>query len=290
VLSAHIAILDDLGTIVFTNKSWQVFAQDNDMPPQKVSTGVNYLDICDRASGPFSAEARAFGAGIRSVLSGERIDYTLEYPCHSPDRKRWFIGRVTALKENGRCFAVVAHEDITRQKLSEIKLETMVKEKTRILTREIEHRKTIEPALEEKSRHLEQANLALKSMLDHRDAERRAIQENTFFNIKRFILPYLEDIEGQNPGENIMIPVNVIKTSLDQLLKPASKTLFAKYLNLTPMELKVADLVKQGMRTKEIGSFLKIAPGSVSTYRNNIRKKLNLRNSKTNLRVYLNSF
>ncbi len=55
------------------------------------------------------------------------------------------------------------------------------------------------------------------------------------------------------------------------------------------MEVKVADLVKEGMPTKEIGNFLNIAKSSVATYRNNIRKKLGLGNSKTNLRVYLNS-
>jgi DNA-binding CsgD family transcriptional regulator len=179
--------------------------------------------------------------------------------------------------------------DITENKELEKFLETMVKEKTSNLTDEINRRQQTETELVQKSKYLEQANLALKSMLDHRDAEKRAIEENTFLNIKKYILPYLEEIEKQKPNQEILILTNVIKTSIDQLMLPVSKTLFSKYSNFTPMEVKVADLVKQGMQTKEISEFLCIAKSSVATYRNNIRKKLNLCNSKTNLRVYLNS-
>lgn len=158
------------------------------------------------------------------------------------------------------------------------------------ITKEITRRKQIEYELIKKSKYLEQANLALRSMLDHRDAERRAIEENIFLNIKQYILPYLEEIKNQNPKDEILIAVNLIQTSIKQLMSPASKTLFAKYSDLTPTEVKVADLVKQGMRTKEISEYLNVAPGSVSTYRNSIRKKFNLCNRKTNLQVYLNSF
>jgi DNA-binding CsgD family transcriptional regulator len=180
--------------------------------------------------------------------------------------------------------------DITLNKEIEIHLETMVKEKTSSLTREITLRKQTEVKLIQKSKYLEQANLALKSMLDHRDTEKRAIEANIFVNIKKYILPYIEDIEKLKPGEEILVPVNIVKTAISQLMSPASQTLFSKYLDFTPMEVKVADLVKQGMQSKEIGQFLNIAKSSVSTYRNNIRKKLNLSNTKTNLRVYLNSF
>ncbi len=154
---------------------------------------------------------------------------------------------------------------------------------------EITRRKQTENDLIQKSKYLEQANLALKSMLDHRDTEKRAIEGNIFLNIKKYILPYLENIEKQNPKDEILVAVNIIKTSINQLMSPASENLFSKYTKFTPMEIKVADLVKQGMQTKEIAPFLNIAASSVSTYRNNIRTKLGLRNSKTNLRVYLNS-
>lgn len=68
-----------------------------------------------------------------------------------------------------------------------------------------------------------------------------------------------------------------------------SETVFAKYMDLSPTEVKIADLIRQGTRTREISEMLEMAPGSVFWYRNNIRKKLGLSHKKTNLRNYLNS-
>lgn len=141
-----------------------------------------------------------------------------------------------------------------------------------------------------KNKYLEQANIALRSMLESRDAERRAIEETIFLNIKQYILPYLEEFEKQNLKDENLVAINLMRASIDQLMSSTSRTLFSIYADFTPMEVKVADLVKQGLRTKEISRYLNIAPGSVSTYRNGIRKKLKLCNSKTNLQVYLKSF
>ncbi len=72
--------------------------------------------------------------------------------------------------------------DITKNKHIEMQLEKKVKKKTSSLTKEIARRKQTEIELLQKSNYLEQANLALKSMLDHRETEKRAIEENTYLN------------------------------------------------------------------------------------------------------------
>jgi PAS domain S-box-containing protein len=121
-LSAHIAILDDSGCILATNRAWRQFALDN--PPVKVavSEGANYLSVCEAAHGADEASARAFAAGIREVLKGRQQEFSLEYPCHSPDQERWFTGRVTRFAGEGRARAVVAHENITERKEAEVAL------------------------------------------------------------------------------------------------------------------------------------------------------------------------
>jgi len=53
------------------------------------------------------------------VLSGRRANFEMEYPCHSPTERRWFIGRVTPYFCNEESWAVVAHENITERKLAE---------------------------------------------------------------------------------------------------------------------------------------------------------------------------
>src|ERR671912_804577 len=121
-LSAHIAIIDETGTIVTVNKAWRDFAEANGAAAQNHAEGANYLRACDSAVGAHSEEAAPFAEGIRSVLSGQREKFELEYPCHSPSEQRWYIGRVTQFAADGPPRAVVAHENITERKLAEERL------------------------------------------------------------------------------------------------------------------------------------------------------------------------
>ncbi len=121
-LSAHIAIIDETGAIVTVNKAWRDFARANGLAAQTYAEGANYLLACDSAAGAHSEEAAPFAEGIRSVLSGQREKFELEYPCHSPSERRWYIGRVTQFAGGGTPRAVVAHENITERKLTEERL------------------------------------------------------------------------------------------------------------------------------------------------------------------------
>jgi len=122
-LSAHIAVIDDRGEIILTNKAFRDFGMQNGIKPDTVSEGANYLAICDTASGGHSEEAKPFAEGIRGVLSGKSRFFELEYPCYSPDEKRWFIGRVTPFTGEGPRRVIIAHENITARKQAEEKLE-----------------------------------------------------------------------------------------------------------------------------------------------------------------------
>src|SRR5829696_797424 len=121
-LSAHIAIIDETGTIVAVNKAWRDFARANGVAAQNYAEGANYLRACDSAVGAYSEEAAPFAEGIRSVLSGQHEKFELEYPCHSPSERRWFIARVTPFEGGGSSEAVVVHENITERKLAEERL------------------------------------------------------------------------------------------------------------------------------------------------------------------------
>jgi len=88
-----------------------------------VSEGTNYLAVCDAAAGEGSEAAGACSVAIREVLSGKSQYFDLEYPCHSPDRKRWFVIRVTPFPGDDSRRVIVAHEDITKRKLAEMALQ-----------------------------------------------------------------------------------------------------------------------------------------------------------------------
>ena len=114
--SAHVAVLDETGTIVATNRAWREFAAANPPLRGNVSEGANYLTVCDRAAGAYAEESAAMASGIRAVEQGEQQEFILEYPCHSPGEKRWFNARVTRFLDHGAVRVVVAHENITYRK------------------------------------------------------------------------------------------------------------------------------------------------------------------------------
>ena len=118
-LSAHIAILDASGEIVAVNEVWRAFAEANGGDPDRVSEGANYLEACESATARNTEDAAAFAEGIRAVLSGRRKSFELEYPCHSPTERRWFLGKVTPYLNDERPWAVVAHENVTKRRLAE---------------------------------------------------------------------------------------------------------------------------------------------------------------------------
>jgi len=115
-LAANIAILNADGEILFVNRAWRNFARSNNTDPALVGEGCNYFTLCGNARGGESAEAAQFAAGIRAVIRGEIDFYTQEYPCHSPEENRWFVGRVTRFPAPGDQRVVVAHENITQRK------------------------------------------------------------------------------------------------------------------------------------------------------------------------------
>jgi PAS domain S-box-containing protein len=124
-LSSHVCVLNEAGAILSVNQAWKSFAQANpkrddaDARLDCFGEGANYLDVCDRATGPHSAEAAAFAAGIRSVKEGACEQFSLEYPCHSASEQRWFIGRVTRFLGNRQPRLLIEHINITERKLAE---------------------------------------------------------------------------------------------------------------------------------------------------------------------------
>ncbi|WP_458187082.1 bacterio-opsin activator domain-containing protein [Haladaptatus sp. NG-WS-4] len=113
----HVAVLDSRGDIVATNRAWEEFERDNGL--SESTLGTNYLDVCDAAN---ESSARTAADGIRSVLSGERSEFTHEYPCHSPDERRWFV--MHAVRATGtESYVVVTHADVTEQRERKFRIE-----------------------------------------------------------------------------------------------------------------------------------------------------------------------
>jgi PAS domain S-box-containing protein len=144
--------------------------------------------------------------------------------------------------------------------------------------------------LERQAKNLEEMNIALKVLLDQRAKEKADFKENLLVNFERLIFPYVEKLENKKLGEESKTYVNIIKSNLKDIISPIENTLSSKYIDLTPSEIQVANLINQGKTSKEISMMLNVSPKAISFHRGNIRKKLGLLNKKINLKTYLQSF
>ena len=153
-------------------------------------------------------------------------------------------------------------------------LEKMVEERTR--------------ELEGKTKTLEEVNIALKVLLQHREEDKKELEDRFVMNVNNLIIPFAEKMKNTNLDERQLAYLDIIETHL----KDITSSMIKKFnqLNLTPTEVEVAALIKEGKATKEIAKIMGTAASSIDTHRNNIRKKLGISMKNVNLRSHLQSF
>jgi FixJ family two-component response regulator len=148
-------------------------------------------------------------------------------------------------------------------------------------------RKKAENELRLKSKSLEEANTALRVLLQHKDEDRKTIEEKVITNVKKLALPYIEKLKTLKLNESQMAYVKIIEDNIKDIISPFLRNLTVEHLDLTPREIQITSLVKEGKTTKEITDFLNISATAVDFHRKNIRMKLGIKNKKTNLRSFL---
>jgi PAS domain S-box-containing protein len=146
-----------------------------------------------------------------------------------------------------------------------------------------------ERELAQQARYLEEMNITLNVLLDSREKEKKQAQEAVVSRVRKIIYPYLEKIESSDLDDENRIYLSIVKANLDELLSPYTNPLSQQYLNFTPMEMRIADLIRQGKTSKEISTMLKVSAFAISFHRSNIRKKCGLLKAKKNLSAYLNT-
>jgi len=143
--------------------------------------------------------------------------------------------------------------------------------------------------LQQKSEELLEVNTALRVLLRHRQAERKELEESIQINAMDRILPYLEKLARSRLSERQRNWLAIAVSHLNELASPSEFNLQKGQEKLTPAEIQVADLVKNGKTSKEIAEILNIAVRTVESHRKNIRRKLGLKNKRANLRSHLSS-
>ena len=144
--------------------------------------------------------------------------------------------------------------------------------------------------LEEKTKGLEETNVALKVLLKQREKDKAELEEKVLINVRELILPYVEKLKTKRMDESQRAYIGILESNLNDIVSPFVHGLSSKLIKLTPTELQVTNLIKQGKTTKEIANVMNLATSTIDFHRNNIRKKIGINKTKTNLRTYLSSF
>jgi len=202
-LSAHVAVLDNMGIIIETNRAWQQFAKENGIEGAVDSAGVDYLAICETAKEHGKLEGELVANAIRKVLDGELLEFVTQYPCHSPTKQRWYNLRVLPYLSENEHRVIVVHEDVTPI----------------ILAQEQLRKKEME--LRQKSEKLEETNIALKVLLDHRDRDLVELEQRVTANIRELVLPYVEKLKNSRLGHREQALADIVESHLMKLSHPS---------------------------------------------------------------------
>jgi PAS domain S-box-containing protein len=156
-----------------------------------------------------------------------------------------------------------------------------------LISRDITEQKRAVFELEQKKKEAEDANIALKVMLDQHVRTKASVEEQIAIKLQELVNPYLALIRQSSLTEKQAEILQIISAHIDSITQQFSPQAREIMLKLSPRESVIIDLVRLGKTSKEIAEILHIGVRTVETYRNNLRKKLGINKKKISLRTYL---
>jgi PAS domain S-box-containing protein len=294
-----IYIIDQAGHFVFVNKA----SQKRTGIPTGTFIGRNFLELIDPKYHQFARSS------VQKAMNGEKVP-PVEMERETADGEKITVEvNLTTIYEDGVAVALLGVcRDVTDRKRAEEALkrareglEMRVHERTaallkanEALEKQVKERKVAEQglkrsekALKLKAKNLEEANAALKVLLKRRQEDKTELEEKVISNVKELVEPYLRKAQRTRLTERQKAYLSILESNLKEVISPFSRSLSAKFMNLTPSEIQIANLVKHGISTKDVSEMLCLSTKTVEFHRDNIRKKIGIKNTKTNLRSYL---
>lgn len=154
--------------------------------------------------------------------------------------------------------------------------------------RELEQRVADRTAqLTPRTQRLAETNVTLKVLLEKREEDKKEMEGQILFNLEKRIRPHLKKLRASSVNAVQEPLIDIVEANFGDITSS-----FANHQNnylsgLTPTQIQIADLIKQGQTTKEIAAFLNLSPATIACHRQEIRKRLSLTNQKINLRTAL---
>ena len=135
---------------------------------------------------------------------------------------------------------------------------------------------------------LQETNTALRTVLSRIEDEKQEIYRNIKANVEKILMPILQALTVELPPAQRKY-LELLKTNLEELTAPFINQLSASYHSLTLTEINICNLIRMGLRTKEIAEMRGVSEATIHRHRENIRRKLEITNHEVNLATYLQS-
>ncbi|HNT58295.1 MAG TPA: PAS domain S-box protein, partial [Syntrophales bacterium] len=225
-------------------------------------------------------------------LEKEGLAINFEFPARRKDGSVfWVSANTRAVKgpDGTTAFYEGRVEDITARKRVEQELEAYKDNLEKVVEKRTAELRDRERELRQKTRYLEEANVALRVILAQREKDTREMQEAVLNNVREFVLPQVQKLRLLLPDDGQRMCLEVIGKNLETVVSPYINIMKRMDKRLTPQEIQVSNLVRQGHSTKTIAELMNLSTRTVDCHRANIRKKLGIHNRKINLRVRLST-
>jgi DNA-binding CsgD family transcriptional regulator len=129
----------------------------------------------------------------------------------------------------------------------------------------------------------------LRALLKQREGDKAELEEKVVANVKELVLPYVQKLKKGRLDANTMAYLRVLESNLNSIISPFAHSLSSRFSNLTPKEIQIANLIKEGKTTRELADLFRCSDRTIESHRQNIRTKVGISNKKVNLRSYLMS-
>ncbi len=207
--------------------------------------------------------------GLNRLERRDTKDYYETQWIHKSGRKIWVEVRASLLENTNPLKILVNIIDISER----IKTTNALKQR--------------ENAIVAQSKKLEETNTAFKVILQQRNIDLDTVGKNIRFNMEKLIMPYLDELFTYQSNPKCKALIQAVKENLKEITAPHVRKMSTQYERLSPKEIEVINLIRQGKRSKDIAEIMGVSKAAIDFHRNNIRKKLHLQNKKVNLRTYL---
>lgn len=135
---------------------------------------------------------------------------------------------------------------------------------------------------------LQEANIALRLVLARIEQEKQEIHRDIRMNVDKVLMPILNALALQLPPSQKKY-AEMLQTNLEEISSPFITRLSLSCHSMTPTEIAICNMIRAGMRTKEIAEMRNVSEATINRHREKIRRKLKITNEDVNLATFLAS-